>query len=670
MVKKERRKGRIGLRRKILFIMVPVIILSYVMVCLFTYLNTSNKMQGELENKISLTADLVTEQINGEIEPVIWIIGSVKASINRSCNGKEEVRKYLLGMGDAYPELIPTGIYAGLTDGTYIDKMWTPDADWVMKERPWYTEGLKADDVTFGEAYMDADSGEYIISVYTNFTDASGTVNGVISADVPINSVAQILEKQSLFDSGYMYAIDATSGMLFGNKKNKDYNGKNIADINDKKLKKVAQMKEQKQLNKLVVYEGDYLYVSQVEGTNFFIVGDIEKNVVLHKEVDPVKWTSVFTSCAGAVCQILCIWILLYIFLKPIQKINGGLKQLGKLDLRNVVRVKTSDEMGEIAENINAFTGRMSETMRQIGVVSTEIDTKADENAATAQNVNDAAKRQQQTMSNLTETIGQLSDSIDTVTEGASTLATNVSSTKDAIVIVDEKIKDTVNNILEGQNNMGRMTNNMTHISDVSEELQSAVNNVRNGLDGINRMVSVITDIAEQTNLLSLNASIEAARAGEAGKGFAVVADEIRTLAENCGNSAVDIVNTTKEMDGLVEQVLEKTTESIQAIQDGTKVVEDTNHTFKDIDGNISGINHAMEMVQTSIGEVEQVATGVAASTQEQMASCQEVLSSSQVVLDMSESVGKQAMAMDDAGKKLKELSENLEEQVKLFTIE
>lgn len=77
-----------------------------------------------------------------------------------------------------------------------------------------------------------------------------------------------------------------------------------------------------------------------------------------------------------------------------------------------------------------------------------------------------------------------------------------------------------------------------------------------------------------------------------------------------------------------------------------------------------------MEMVQTSIGEVEQVATGVAASTQEQMASCQEVLSSSQVVLDMSESVGKQAMAMDDAGKKLKELSGNLEEQVKLFTIE
>ena len=83
----------------------------------------------------------------------------VKISVERSCDTPEEIQDYLYSVADAYLDIIPAGIYGGLETGTYIDKMWQPDdPDWVMKERPWYVDGLTRDEVTFGEIYLDANT--------------------------------------------------------------------------------------------------------------------------------------------------------------------------------------------------------------------------------------------------------------------------------------------------------------------------------------------------------------------------------------------------------------------------------------------------------------------------------------------------------------------------------
>ena len=71
-------------------------------------------------------------------------------------------------------------------------------------------------------------------------------------------------------------------------------------------------------------------------------------------------------------------------------------------------------------------------------------------------------------------------------------------------------------------------------------------------------IISLIQGIANQTNLLSLNASIEAARAGEAGKGFAVVANEVGKLAVSCNETSAHISQSLNEMQKVIEHILSK----------------------------------------------------------------------------------------------------------------
>ncbi|WP_315813389.1 HAMP domain-containing methyl-accepting chemotaxis protein [Bradyrhizobium sp. SZCCHNR2028] len=151
----------------------------------------------------------------------------------------------------------------------------------------------------------------------------------------------------------------------------------------------------------------------------------------------------------------------------------------------------------------------------------------------------------------------------------------------------------------------------------------------------IGEVVGLINSIASQTNLLALNATIEAARAGEAGKGFAVVASEVKTLASQ----------TAKATDEISEQ-----------IADIQRVANDAIDAIKRIGG--------------IIGEVNEVATAIAAAVQEQGAATQEISRSTQFAADGTKNVSdnitgvkSDADAAAAAADNVRNASETLESQ-------
>ena len=658
-----------SLKNKILFTMVPFVILAYLLVFIFTYGEGKNVVEENFINEIELSQENVNNQMHAELNQVIGLVKNIQTSVEKSCKTSEDIEKYVLSIADAYLDIIPNGIYCGLEDGTYIDKMWTPGDDWVMKERPWYTEGLKADEVTFGECYLDAESGEYIISIYANIKNDLGKVIGVISADMPLTTLKDALEKQDIAISGYAFAIDETSGLIMGNRENEDWNGKTTDDIDDIIIDTVKDIVSNKSYNKVKEVGKYYISADKITDTNFIIVIVVPKHDVVTR-ASVIKNASFVTMALGIVLQIIVLIVVLTILMKPVPKIDNAINKIKDLDLTTVCAVKSSDELGRIGRNMNQLDEKLKDTMKKIRSDVEHMDTQSETNMEVAAHLQESADTQLVSMQNLTDTLEGLNDGIHVIAQGTDGLTMNVYDTTQASSQVKDKIHNAVSMVENGKVQVTHMNETMKSISEVSSELKDAVNNVAEGIEGINNMVQVIQGIADQTNLLALNASIEAARAGEAGKGFAVVAEEIRKLAEDCGNSAVDIVAVTTKMDGLIGVVSDKTSLSIDKVNAGVENVTNTSDVFEQINGSITEISTLMDTVNDAIENISNVITDMAASVEEQTASTQVISETYEQVMKISEEFSKDGEKVVSAGKELKDIVSEITEEIGKFKID
>jgi len=119
------------------------------------------------------------------------------------------------------------------------------------------------------------------------------------------------------------------------------------------------------------------------------------------------------------------------------------------------------------------------------------------------------------------------------------------------------------------------------------QELKVAIGEINNCSEQIRTIIGTIEDIANQTNLLSLNASIEAARAGEAGKGFAVVADQVKSLAEQ-----------SKEAAGETAKLIETT---VEAVEKGISIADETVESMEEVFKGVTASTERMEQVATTL---------------------------------------------------------------------
>lgn len=296
-----------------------------------------------------------------------------------------------------------------------------------------------------------------------------------------------------------------------------------------------------------------------------------------------------------------------------------------------------ADEIGAIARSLDAvkqslagIISNVTDTGNHLKVSSEEFNQKFLSITSSIQNANTAiedlakgASSQASESETVNNKINELGDVINVEKSDVQRLGESVSSMMKYSSGALESI-DSLNEITELTTNTIRVLYEQTNKNN-----ESAAN--------INKAVEIIKGLAEQTNLLSLNASIEAARAGEAGRGFAVVAEEIRKLAEESAGSANEIESVIQEVTENAQNSSEKMQEVTDSVKEQTEKLKETeeafNHLYQEIQtvenatkeiGNQTGVLDSLkQIVADSINNLASVVEESAASTEETSASMQ-----------------------------------------------
>lgn len=387
---------------------------------------------------------------------------------------------------------------------------------------------------------------------------------------------------------------------------------------------------------------------------------------------------AIISSIAGIIVALfLACAVLLFIVIRRIVKAlrtgEDALEQVaeGKLNVDIDQRILgRKDEIGKIGQAIAELKNKQVDIITSIKEQSNELN-------------NTSIYLSDKTNTG-SDHIRQVERAVEEIAQGAGNQAEETQSATENIIIMGSMIEETVNEIEVMNENakyikqLGQTaTETLQDLQQINQKTKESIdviyaqtNTTNISAQKIKEATALITDIAEETNLLSLNASIEAARAGEQGRGFAVVAAQIQKLAEQSNESARQI----EEIINLLLSDSEKAVESMEEVKQTMEVqnenVRKTDKQVNEVLGQVeqsieaigrvaektTKLNEARISVTDTVQNLTAVAQENAASTQESAASVNQV---SEIILDIADNAGK-----------LKEIAALMDKSMAIFEIE
>jgi methyl-accepting chemotaxis protein WspA len=278
-------------------------------------------------------------------------------------------------------------------------------------------------------------------------------------------------------------------------------------------------------------------------------------------------------------------WVAIGRVLAATTAVTDRVRQMsgGAGDLTARVEVTGRDEMGELADGINAVIGKIQGIVGKVRESSLQLLSVASEIAATARD-------QDQTVQGLSASTVQVAASVREISATSRDLSGTMNE-------VNQSAAHAAELATKGRDNTTRMAGEMKQLVESTASVSAKLNIIREKADSINAVVTTITKVADQTNLLSINAAIEAEKAGEYGRGFLVVAREIRRLADQTAVATLDIETMVRQMHDAVSAGVMQMDKFADEVRSGVSQVTKLNQMTYEVINEVQTLSSRFQLV-------------------------------------------------------------------------
>lgn len=659
-----KKKSNISIKAKLLGIIIPVVI-AIILILVFTaYHVSSGIIESYSQNLLESSVNSQASKIEAWLEENLASMQMAKTMIEK-LHPDETQLQTILDASCGYSENYPDGLFLADANGSFLKGTDSKKQEPNPKESMWYQEGMTRVNMAVGSAHQNPD-GTNVVSASGLLNDGSDTVR-VIAADMTLDRISVIVNSFIEMHDAEAFLVDKDSSVILASR-DSDLISRTLGADGQSAFYKDVEKKVSGKSYDFCTLDGNMTVFKEVNGTNWLLVSYVPTRVVLADLVGLRNLMIIFSIIS---ILVLCVLIerVTHVVIRPVKEMTRVITSMASGDFTVSMKVKGNDEIAVMGHSVEHFIASMKEMIRQMGHVSDRLEKQAGSSKNVSGEMNSAANIQSQSMTELNATVDQLSVSVNEIAQNATQLAGVVADTKEDSDKVEDKMRTTVEVSEKGKADMESVGNALHNIEISIHNLEEAVDKVGAASGEIVDIIKLIGDIAEETNLLSLNASIEAARAGEAGRGFAVVASQIGVLAKNSADSVAHITSLINEINGLVDDAVKQGRSSASDIESSADLIHTAVDTFDQIFQNIQETSHLIEGVVEKINQVDQVATNVAAISEEQAASSDEILATSESMLQQAKSISKNSEQVEEEAGNLAESADQLADQVKQFQI-